>query len=255
MYNVVITLLLFFSSASFSLTTLPPSTVTVETEPVVAENSILSYYYAIPSKYFLENLIMDSKEERKATLDKLIDNEHIGKNKELFSEENKEYKENNSENMLAVVDEENYYLRMNPNESYGDWSQGFAMTVFIKSNGEHVLAVESHDCGLSCNPEKTKIFLLIYKDGKWSDVTNELLPTEEIDNFVKDEIKHCDEINAKNGTKNEVHDRCVITHGGIEYDLPQNGTNIKAFNGLSEVKFKLKWKNDKFEFELEEGEK
>lgn len=264
MHNFLIALFTFISSLSFS-PTIAPANVTVVATPEVIENSILSYYYAVPSQYFIKvkdennqehELIMKTAEERKAALDKLIEDEQMGKNKELFSGENKEYKENNSDNMLAVVDEENYYLRMNPNESYGDWSQDFEMTVFIKSNNEHVIAVESHDCGLSCSPESTTFFLLTYKDGKWSDVTKELLPVKEIDNFVQTEIKTCEKINAKNGDrendKQEIHNHCVNNRAGIAYSLPEIGTTIFAYNGLSETKFKLAWKNDKFEFEVAE---
>lgn len=227
-----------------------PANLAVTPIPELTQMSILDYYYAIPSKYFLDDLIKDTKDGREAALNKLMENERMGLNTDLFSGENKDYKKNNSDNFLAVVDEDNYYLRMNPNESYGDFNQGFSITVFIKSNGEHVVAVESHNCSLSCVPENANIFLLTYKNGEWSDVTDDLLPLEKINNSIKAEVKYCDELNSKNGSAEEVHDRCVVTHGGMAYNLPQHGTTISAFNGLSEIKFELKWKNDKFEIEF-----
>lgn len=249
MHNFLIALFTLLSTL-FVVPAAPVNISVVSPAPELTQMSILDYYYVIPSKYFLNDLIMDTKERREAALNKLMENERMGINKELFSGENKDYKENNSDNMLAVVDEDNYYLGMNPNESYGDYSQGFSMTVFIKSNGEHVVAMESHSCSLSCKPESANIFLLTYKNGKWSDVTDQLLPLEEINNSIKAEVKYCEELNSKNGNEEDVHDRCVVTHGGMQYNLPQHGTTITAFNGLSEIKFSLKWKNDKFEFEL-----
>lgn len=246
MHNFLIALFTLIST----LFVVPANVTVVSPSPELTQMSILDYYYVIPSKYFLNDLIMDTKEERKTALNKLMENEKMGLNKELFSGENEDYKENNLDNMLAVVDEDNYYLRMNPNESFGDYSQGFSMTVFIKSNGEHLIAVESHNCGLHCVPENAGIFFLTYKNAKWSDVTDEFLPKEKIDNLIKNEVKYCEELNSENGSEEEVHDRCVVTHGGMQYNLPQHGTTITAFNGLSEIKFNLKWKNDKFEFEL-----
>lgn len=247
MYNFIVVLFTFISS----LFAVPPSVPT----NIVTQMSVLDYYYEIPSKYFLNDLIKPTKEERKIALDKLIENERLGLNKELFSGENKDYKENSSDNFLAIIDEDNYYLRMNPNESFGDFSEGFSMAVFLESNSEHIVAVESHICGLWCKPENANIFLLTYKNGTWSDVTNELLPLEEINDSIKNEVKYCESLNSKNGSEQEVHDRCVTGHGGMQYNLPQHGTTITAFNGLSEEKFKLKWKNDKFKFELSDTEK
>lgn len=249
MHNFLIALFTLVS-ALFVVPAAPINATVVPPASELTQMSILDYYYLIPSKYFLDDLIMDTKEERKNALNKLMENERMGLNKELFSGENENYKKDDSENFLAIVDEDNYYLRMNPNESFGDYSQGFSMTVFIKSNGEHIIAVESHSCGLSCIPENAGIFFLTYKNDKWSDVTDQFLPKEKIDNFIKNKVKYCEELNSKNGSQKEVHDRCVVVHGGIQYNLPQHGTTINAFNGVSEIKFSLKWKNDKFEFEL-----
>jgi|GEM_PF-2538684 len=210
-------------------------------EAEVSKGSILDYYYKVPSKYFIDHLIKNSYDERKDALAKLMEDERLGKNKELFEGENKNYKANNPDNYLAIVDEKNYYLEMNPNESYGDWSQGFSMAVLIKSNGEHLVAVESHDCGLWCKPENTIMFILSYKDGVWTDVSNEALPMVEIKRFVQNEIQKCKNARSEDSS-------CVEQNAGIAYKLPQEGTTISAYNGLSEGLFRLEWKDDKFHF-------
>lgn len=251
------------SSSIFSLG-LPVSSVDsqVNIQKIEApENSILYYYYKIPSDYFIkvngENekevlLIAKTAEERKAALDKLVDIERLGKNENLFSGPRKDYKLDDPDNMLATVDEENYYLYMNPNESFGDFSQAFTMTVFIKSNGEHVIAAESHNCGLWCYPGYTKMILLTYKNGVWTDATDQLLPQKKIENFVKNEVMECEKLNAENGDEKEIHERCVERNAGLAYNLPQKGTTIKTYNGVSEWLFRLEWKNDKFEFAVNE---
>jgi hypothetical protein len=80
-------------------------------------------------------------------------------------------------------------------------------------NGGYVLAY-NEDCDLKYKVP-TKLFLLSYQDGKWTDLTTRLLP--------------------------------VSVNTNYRYKLPQKGTTIQVSSATGAKLYALAWNNEKFE--------
>ena len=89
----------------------------------------------------------------------------------------------------------------------------FEAALFKGPDGESILAY-NEDCDLHYKVP-TKLYFLKYEDGKWTDVTTQLLPLP---------------INSR-----------------YKYKLPQIGTTLTVTNARGQKMYDLAWKNGKFE--------
>jgi hypothetical protein len=91
--------------------------------------------------------------------------------------------------------------------------QVFEAALFKRPDGGFVFAY-NEDCDLKYKVP-TKLYLLKYEAGEWTDVTTQLLPVP---------------VNAR-----------------FKYQLPQKGTNIQVTTAAGAKLYQLAWKNGKFE--------
>lgn len=124
------------------------------------KTTMLDYYYLIPSKYFAKDgkgksLIPESKSKRRALIKKLLEERLDGVDYPKKGEF--------GYSPLAVVDEKNYYISLNPTYHYGDGYAGVEIAAFIKPNGERIIAVSSAVCGISCEEERKAFYILSSK--------------------------------------------------------------------------------------------
>ncbi|MFH1711630.1 MAG: hypothetical protein ABH846_00130 [Patescibacteria group bacterium] len=136
---------------------------------------------------------------------------------------------------IDVLDEDNYYIRIESLVQSNGGEYG-AMTVFIKPNGQHIIAAEG---GITTSLSFRTLYLLTYIDGKWTDVTNDLIPWNKI-NFDK--------------LREQVHKGSDLEAEGIEaefitfyFELPRYGTDLELKEYYSdETVLTLKWRNGRF---------
>lgn len=179
--------------------------------------TISDYYYEMPDEILLKN-----KDEAYEPQDK-----------------------SKREEMISLVDNENYYLELRPR-----WLDGKAtITAFIKPDGQLLFVQEFRGCGPMCHQE---VFFHELVGNEWQEKENPLPDTTE--EFQK--LPHFDL--AISHLKNLWGKEDNIWAGSSEeftysliYELPRFGTKIELLDQYSrEVIYEFKWSNGEFIHEL-----
>lgn len=129
---------------------------------------------------------------------------------------------------------EKWFLRLE-----GAWEGWAEIALFRKTNREVVLAVEEVGCGPECSGA---VQFLTYKNGKWTDVTDELMPNLSDEDILAAYLR----VKTKD---DEMHSLDDVPN--VYWVLPQKGTTIKmvlgdesASNGKTLMSFN--WNGSKF---------
>ena len=109
-----------------------------------------------------------------------------------------------------TLDLEHGYLRYSLR---GDTVQVFEAAIFKKPGGGYILAYDE-DYDSDKNPSPTKLFFLKFDQGKWTDVTAQVLS--------------------------------IPINKHYQYELPREGTTIEVTKDGWQKMYVLKWKNGKF---------
>lgn len=141
---------------------------------------------------------------------------------------------NNRRSIIKTQDLKNGYLRLE-----GSWEGWAEIALFRKTNREAVIAVESVGCGPACYGAAQ---FLTYKNGKWKDVTADVMP----------ELEDADILAAYNRIKTKDDDAHTLDDMPFTYwQLPKKGTTIKlllgdesASNGKTLLSFA--WNGERF---------
>ncbi len=118
---------------------------------------------------------------------------------------------------IDVLDEENYYISLNPM-----WLDGNAsFTIFIDPNGDYLLASETKGCGPMC---MQSIHFYRINNDELLEVTDEILPDLDFESMATD----FDPLNPL-------------------YELPRYSTTIRVYDQVTQTDlFELHWKNSAF---------
>lgn len=117
--------------------------------------------------------------------------------------------------LIKTQDLKNGYLRLE-----GDWEGWAEIALFRKANREEaVIAVEEVGCGPECSGTAQ---FLTYKNGKWSDVTAQVMPQ-----FDDEDI-----LAAYNRVKTkDAEEHMLDDMPSVYWQLPQKGTTVKLLLG------------------------
>ena len=165
--------------------------------------SILDYYFLLPHKY-LAYLKADSRSVREAA--------------------------------IRIKDLDGAFLKSGPETD----EVSTTVTLFKKSDGSDVIAVENRSCPSGCT---SSLNLLSYTKNQWTDVTNDLLPA--IDGSKIERLLERQYVTRPN----EPVRKSLLT-----YTLRQNGGSIEVnehWTGM--VLGEYQWANDAFIFKSEDG--
>ena len=111
----------------------------------------------------------------------------------------------------AVVDERNGYIRYQASDN----PERFEFAIFRKTNGQYLAAFSvPYDPDFFDQPIPSRLILLDYRQGRWQDVTRELLP--------------------------------VPFEPTLTYQLPRVGRDIVVVNRRNQKRYRLRWQNDRF---------
>lgn len=129
---------------------------------------------------------------------------------------------------VEIKDLENGYLRLTATdlEGYGE------AALFKNADGTKTFGIQTLGCGPVC--ETDSIYFLQYKNGRWLDVTREVLP--KISEAELERVLKCYKPDAEDGVADF-------------YQLPRYGTTVKLFdNHDSEERllYEFKWDGRKF---------
>ncbi len=136
--------------------------------------------------------------------------------------------------IIKIEDTKNGFLRLE-----GAWEGWAEIALFRKTNREAVIAVEQVGCGPACDGA---LQFLIYKNGKWTDATANVLPQLE----DEDILAAYNRLKPAKGDEHSLEDMPATY-----WVLPQKGTTIKLVVGdASESEGKtlmsFNWNGNKF---------
>ncbi len=111
----------------------------------------------------------------------------------------------------ALVDERHGYIRYQASDN----PERFEFAIFRKTNGQYLAAFSvPYDPDFWDQPIPSRLILLDYRQGRWQDVTKELLP--------------------------------VPLAPTLTYQLPRVGRDIVVVNHRNQKRYRLRWQNDRF---------
>lgn len=126
-----------------------------------------------------------------------------------------EFAGKNRKNLIQREDLKNGFLGLSSEQSEG----AAQVALFRKKNREAVIAVSEFDCAPACSGG---LKLLQYKNGKWTEVTAQLLP--EIDDH--EILAAFNRIKTKGDDAHDENDMPFTT-----WELPQKGTTVRLVLG------------------------
>lgn len=140
--------------------------------------------------------------------------------------------------LVQTLDVANGYLYLSGEKAMPEWEGWAEVALFKKTNGEYVVGVVDGSCATICY---SGVEFLEYKNGKWSEVTKQVLP-EITDQMTLNRYKKLFPDDAEYNEQNPPY---------INYELPQKGTTVKvnANEGGdgNTLLFELAWNGARFE--------
>ena len=137
---------------------------------------------------------------------------------------------NERKKLVRIQDLENGFLRLESNTWEG-WGE---VALFKNADGTKTLGVQTIGCGPGCETES--IFFVQYKNGRWIDVTSDVLP--EISQTELNRVLKC----YKPDTESPAF---------AYYELPRYGTTVKLIDNnegeeAGSLLYELAWNGTKF---------
>jgi len=146
-----------------------------------------------------------------------------------------EHAKKNRKSLIQIQDLKNGYLGLSTVETEG----AAQIALFRKANREAIIAVSEFDCAPVCSGG---LKLLQYKNGKWTDVTAQLLP----------QIDDADILAAYNRVKAVDDEAQTLEDMPFTlWELPKKGTTLRlnlgeASSPSNKTLLKFAWKGDHF---------
>lgn len=140
--------------------------------------------------------------------------------------------------LIKTLDVANGYLYLSGETAMNDWEGWAEIALFKKTGGDYVVGVVDGECATMCY---SGVEFLEYKNGKWTEITNRILPK------ISDEIvlKRYRELFPDSGE----YDRENPPY--LNYALPRRGTtvvvNLNEAGADNTPLFELIWTGAKFE--------
>ena len=140
--------------------------------------------------------------------------------------------------LIKTLDVANGYLYLSGEGAMSDWEGWAEIALFKKTNGDYIVGVVDGSCATMCY---SGVEFLEYKNGKWTEVTNRVLP-DISEQMVLDKYKKLFPESREYNRENPPY---------LNYELPRRGTTVivnanEAGEGNTPL-FELAWTGARFE--------
>ncbi len=145
----------------------------------------------------------------------------------------------NRESLIEIKDIANGYLRLDGAATADYWEGWAEIALFKKTGGGYVIGLVDGSCATMCY---SGIEFLEYKNGKWTEVTRQVMPE------ITDEM-----IVAQFKSKKRAGDEDLAGNDSpfVNYELPRTGKTVKLNANLAGddnlMLFEMTWTGAKFE--------